>query len=438
MRDAWRQFQGDGGSTGFKWRPTAQALRPDWRFEAGVIIGSSPVVDDAGVVYLLGLRGELIAVEPDGSERLRRHYDHLTVAAPAVADDGTIHFIGCQRRDDEDEADDHFPLRSVVVKTSATGHHLWSFALPDEGFATNAVKLWQRTEGAHVVVSFIRRGVGGPAGELLVLGPDGEVRARSGELQCPWPVSASGPLNGFFRRIKRGAQIIWEGIKEFPFYEFDTSGRPIFPYMIEPTPTVTDAPNLTAEGSALIAMAYNLCNLTVFRYDGARLQRLWRAPHALGLAHGSPLVTGFGHLVIGDDDGTVRAFEVETGRLAWSHDAGEPVLGTAASLNQPIYVPTRQHLHVLDANRGRSIARVRLREHRDIELHPRTAPAVSLRHVHIAAPRGLTSVTVGDWSRRAHDTAYSIDSLSHAPAIGPNGERYAVHAAGELWAYPAP
>jgi outer membrane protein assembly factor BamB len=435
MRGAWRQFQGDGGSTGFKWRATAPALRTAWRFDAGDTIAASPVVDPEGVVYLASLRGTLIAVGPGGSERWRRDYHLEVVAAPAVAADGTIHFIACQRRDDED---DRFPLRSFVVKTSGTGDHLWTFPLPDEGYATNAVKLLERQDGAHVVVSFVRRGFGGPAGELLVLGPDGGVRARSGELQCPWPVSASGPLSGFFRRVGQAAKFFWEGIKTFPNYEFDTSGLPLFPYLIEPTPAVTDAPNLTAEGTALIAMADSLCNLIVFRYDGTRLERLWRAQHALGLAHGSPLVTRFGHLVIGDDDGLVRAFEVETGRLVWSYEAGEPALGTPASLNQPIYVPTRQNLHVLDANRGRQIARVRLRENREFEFHPRTGPAVSLGHVHVAAPLGLTSVTVGEWTRRAHDTSYSLSPLGPSPAIGPDGELYAVHGYRELWAYAPP
>jgi outer membrane protein assembly factor BamB len=50
-------------------------------------------VDAAGVIYLGSADGHLIAVNPDGTERWRRNYGNPIIAAPAVAEDGSIYFI---------------------------------------------------------------------------------------------------------------------------------------------------------------------------------------------------------------------------------------------------------------------------------------------------------------------------------------------------------
>lgn len=437
MRDAWRQFHGSASNTGFKFRPTRHALRPEWRLELEDWQGgASPVVDSQGVIYLGSAEGHLVAVTPDGTERWRRNYGNPIIASPAVAESGSIYFIVQIRTGTNPDAGDgeaYVVYRSILMKANPSGGFEWSVDLPDEGFTNSAPKVWDRADGERVLVYFTRRTSGGPAGELCVLDAEGRLRARSGDLGCPWPVSGTpGIIKAFARWAKRA----WEGIKDFPHYEFDTSGIRLFPQYLEPTAALTDASNLVDDGAALVAVADNLCRVAVYRYDGSRLEQLWQRLHDLELKHSSPTITPPGHLVIGDETGKVTAFDVLTGREAWTYDAEEPVLGTPASFGQPIYVLSSQHIHVVHAANGHQIDKSTFA--RGDTPQTLSSPVVSTERIHVAHDRGLVSYEVGDVRRRGHDQDYRLGALSPSPAMGPEGELYVIHDSCQLWAYAGP
>lgn len=435
MRGAWRQFHGAASNLGWKLRDTGIATRTAWRLGIGNL-GASPVVDSAGTIYLASAEGQLIAVDPDGTERWRRSYGNPIIAPPAIAEDGSIYFITNTLRGYEEDGDGEsvFVYRSFLMKANPLGGFLWSFELPDDGFTSGAPKIWAGPDGDHVVVSFTRPET--RDGELCVIDPEGRLRARAGGIGCPWPIDGTP---GVVEAAVRWAKIIWEGIKDFPTYEFDTSGIRTFPQHLDPTPAITDASNLVDDDAALIAIADNLCNLAVYRYDGARLERVWHRLHDLEVVHGSPVVTVSGHLIIGNEKGKVTAFHVQTGKEDWTYDAGEAVFGIPASFGMTTYVLSEQHIHLVHTSNGHEIDRHRLQDlGADGEAHVLSSPAVSMEWVHVAHDQGLTSYELNDLHRRSHDVEYRLGALSPSPAIGPNGELYVVHDGAELWAYPAP
>ena len=92
-----------GGSPGDRvdWGRTGLARTPlptsgivvEWRRALGATIESSPVVDDAGNVYVIVGRGDVLSLAPDGTERGRAATNVPSAGPPVLLSDGTVVFV---------------------------------------------------------------------------------------------------------------------------------------------------------------------------------------------------------------------------------------------------------------------------------------------------------------------------------------------------------
>jgi outer membrane protein assembly factor BamB len=152
---------------------------------------------------------------------------------------------------------------------------------------------------------------------------------------------------------------------------------------------LSSVPRSHPQGTALVAVTDNLCNLTVYRYDGSRLEELWRKLHDLELKHSSPLITDFGNLIVGDEEGKVTAFDVLTGKETWTYDAGEAALSIPAAFGMTTYILSKHHIHLVNTVNGHQIDHHALQASSpNGEVHTLSSPAVS--------NKWFTSLRIGD------------------------------------------
>lgn len=420
---AWRQFHGGPANAGFALRPSDAALHLDWEVEVGPFGTGSPVVDSEGVVYVLTALGELVAIDPGGDELWRRGFGQGAFASPALSADGSIYLIVNQHQREPTES---FPFQSVLMGASPDGHFRWGFTFPDGGFTTGAPKVWDGPDGTFVIAYVTRHSSTGAAGELWVLNSDGEVVSQSGPLTCPRKVTGHSPLDPIFDGIADAAGAIWDFITNIPV-EFDGSGLPFPLLFADPTPAIVDAPNVTERGEALIAFADNMCHIGMRRFDGTRLEEVWSHEHDFERLS-SPAVTAAGQMLVGSAEGKVQCFDVLTGTVLWTYDAGESVLATPAGFARPIVIVSQKQVHLVDANGG-------MLDRGDLGGSTHASPAVSAEWIYVAHANELVSYGLTGLNIRAH--ADSRAALS-SPAIGPQGAVYATHRRDVLRAYRAP
>ena len=91
---SWSQFRADSAGQGSRFVITLDSLKPAWSLDVGHVVFSSPVIGSDGTIYVGNLEGELIAVNPDGTEKWRFDSGVPVLASPAVADDGFIYLLG--------------------------------------------------------------------------------------------------------------------------------------------------------------------------------------------------------------------------------------------------------------------------------------------------------------------------------------------------------
>ena len=84
----------DPARTGRSWAklPTAD-LKTEWRVSLGALIERTPVVDARGTSYVVGTRGEVVAVARDGVERWRVATGALQPGPAALLTDDTLVFV---------------------------------------------------------------------------------------------------------------------------------------------------------------------------------------------------------------------------------------------------------------------------------------------------------------------------------------------------------
>ncbi len=71
----------------------ASGLRTEWRIPLGMLVDHAPLVDARGGVYVVGTRGEVIAVARDGTERWRTSTGAAQPGPPALLSDDTLVFV---------------------------------------------------------------------------------------------------------------------------------------------------------------------------------------------------------------------------------------------------------------------------------------------------------------------------------------------------------
>jgi hypothetical protein len=83
----------DGARTGLTPTPLpTSGLHVEWRASTGSAVDDQPLVDARGVVYLVGTRGEVIALARDGTERWRVPTGALDPGPAALLSDDTLVF----------------------------------------------------------------------------------------------------------------------------------------------------------------------------------------------------------------------------------------------------------------------------------------------------------------------------------------------------------
>ncbi|HNQ73062.1 MAG TPA: PQQ-binding-like beta-propeller repeat protein [Verrucomicrobiota bacterium] len=83
-----------------------------WQAEIGLYNQSSPALGVEGSLYITGWGGQLLALNPDGSEKWRYYFGVDTVSSPAVGAADTVYF-GARDKN--------------IYAVSASGKKLWSF-----------------------------------------------------------------------------------------------------------------------------------------------------------------------------------------------------------------------------------------------------------------------------------------------------------------------
>jgi hypothetical protein len=71
----------------------ATGLRVDWRTPLGTLVEHAPVVDEHGIAYVVGVRGEVIALGRDGAEQWRLPTGAPQPGPSAILADDTVVFV---------------------------------------------------------------------------------------------------------------------------------------------------------------------------------------------------------------------------------------------------------------------------------------------------------------------------------------------------------
>ena len=83
----------DAGRTGMTATPLpSSGLRVEWRASAGAVVDHEPLVDARGVAYIVGARGEVVALARDGAERWRVPTGALDPGPAVLLSDDTVVF----------------------------------------------------------------------------------------------------------------------------------------------------------------------------------------------------------------------------------------------------------------------------------------------------------------------------------------------------------
>lgn len=146
----WTQFHADAPSRGTNFISTEFATRPAWIVDVGTVVYSSPVIGGDGTIYVGNLEGELIATNPDGTEKWRLGLGSPIMSTPAVADNGRIYVITTSQIGEPEPFDTM--LRSFLWIVDMNGGLLEFVALPDEGFTTGSAKIWASDSDTFVFI----------------------------------------------------------------------------------------------------------------------------------------------------------------------------------------------------------------------------------------------------------------------------------------------
>jgi PQQ-like domain len=143
----------DGGRSGCSRTdlPTS-GLRTEWRTPLGTLVQRAPLVDGAGTTYVVGTRGEVVAIARDGAERWRVSTGSSAPGPAAMLADDAFVFV--------DGAGDAIAVRDGAIR--------WRIHV-GRGDATRPAPLALDDGGVVVATMY----------ELVALDADGHERARA-------------------------------------------------------------------------------------------------------------------------------------------------------------------------------------------------------------------------------------------------------------------
>lgn len=407
--EGWSQFHADGRNQGSRFVPTPFALEPAWRFEVGPVLYGSPVIGADGTIYVGNLSGDVIAVNPDGTERCRATSPFRVLSSPAVADDGTVYAVGTAFFSDTSLSFDKFRSTLIVLEPDCTARKLTP--LPD-GYTSGSPKVWFSGRETYVFLFAHTRPRTLPSrtSALFVFDGSGNLLTQK-DFVCRFPVTG-GP--SIFEILKDFVDVL------FPDFNPTVPLPEEFYRWRDPTVTVVHDPRLTTATSAIIAVGdLNCSDVHAMRWTPPDLQPAWKADEGdddLRLRSSLTFVDSTAAVVGGRHDGKVFANDLASGDRIWTYDAGEPVLGTPATLGALIYLSSIEHIHVLDQATGE------LLQKRKLEGRTTASPALSGNKLHIGHSRGLQSFTLN----LASFSNYGETRWMSSPAIAADGTVYSI------------
>jgi outer membrane protein assembly factor BamB len=432
---SWSQFHADSTNQGSRFVNTINSLEPAWSVDVGHVVFSSPVIGVDGTIYVGNLEGELIAVNPDGTEKFRITLGAPMLAAPAVAADGLIYVMTTARFPNAAPPD--HKLRGSLAVVNSDGEPLKLRLLPDQGYTTGSPKLFT-IDGKTLLALHVRTRPDGTLAHpsaVLVYDADLNLLGRR-DVGCgpPVVVTSSG---GFFD--------ILDGFLEL--FQFDKSAekpplRQVFG-QLDASVAIAPQPGGPPE-QPLIVVANRECGtVSAFRWVQPNLVPVWEraAPDDTPLRQSSPaIINEASVVVVARRDARAAAFDLASGTPRFLSDIGEGAVATPASAGELIYVASVHRLHALNRITGAVV------HQRELTGQIHGSPAVSRNHVHVQTSTELTTLSL-DLANLANDDESPGGSSS--PAIGATGAVYVIVQPGDplllerdeparLVSYPAP
>ncbi len=430
----WNQYQSGFSGEGFIAVDTELAVPPllKWETEVGIstVGSSSPVIGPDGTIYVGTLIGELVAIDPNGTEKWRTVFFNggIILSTPAVADDGSIFVVVTHPSDPSNPSESE--LESSLARVSAAGTRMWTVPAIAEGRRTTSSP---RVQGNFVFlhVPF----------EIGVFDFEGNLVSQAGTARCSPVCGGGSSILDFFGSLLSGignvyldcltvlvvadSAACWDNFKA----EFDGSVELLPPP--DPTVAIVTSENVVGSGGPIVISLNNIC-LTAYRFNEPNLEFMWVRSVFGGecgdapVNHGSPAIVGGGLLVKANVRGEVTAFDPVTGAELWEYESDDSFTSTPASFVRPIYVASAQNVHLLSDN-GTLIAI------RPLLGRSQSSVALSSTHAYLSTSLGLFTFEA-DPSR-----SFTLDSEAASrlatPAIGDDGTVYALTDNGTLRAY---
>jgi outer membrane protein assembly factor BamB len=304
---------------------------------------SSPVIGPDGTIHIGNVNGDIIGINPDGSEKWRVTTPFRIYSSPAVADDGTVYAIGTSYF-----ANASFPdhkCRSVLLTIGPDGTAQKLTLFPDQGFTAGSPKLSFDGRRTWALLHAYTRSAELNASAVLAFDNDGNFVTRQ-NLGCQFHVEGQG--DSFLDDLLDALSV-----------DFDRSAPPLPPDQygwIDPTVAIVERRDLFGEGKVLVVAADQRCsNITGVIWEPPRLSRLWQVDEGDTFkARSSPAAVNGGQLIVSArDDGMIIARTPLIGQELWKHDSGSVVLrGTPASLGGLVYYCTNSKIRSLDSANG--------------------------------------------------------------------------------------
>jgi outer membrane protein assembly factor BamB len=435
-----RQYHSDGPNQGFVTIRTEEAIQPKWRVEIGPVAYASPVIGADGTIYIGTLKGDLVAVNPDGSLKWRRtlsatpnrHYAGAVTGSAAVGSDGNIYVVSTINENIRDHRNgstqDKKVRHSSLFSVDPEGNIRWVYAFPEivsaygvGAYTSSSPKVWGEGVNLRIFVPALYVS-GGLAVELLVINQAGAlVHKVDVSTYPPSPIVATGPGLG---DILSG---IWDFISS-PV-DFDTSGigLTLEEQVGWPEPTLAIVDYSQFANRPLILVEDNYKQVAAFRWQSPILVPLWAKVSNKVRFRTSPAVFANGLVVVGEESGLLSLYDVESGRELWKpwYNAKKPIMAPATSFGRQIYLIAGKKLVVLDYNST---------PWKEAELGGKClgAPLLSANFVYVSATDGLYTFS---FDLKNHSKNGDFAGGVSSPTVSPDGTIYAMDLRENLWAF---
>jgi outer membrane protein assembly factor BamB len=351
----WTQAYSDTENSGFNavHSPPAADTLQKWVASVGPLAFASPVIGPDGLIYVGNAAGELVALNPDGTEKWRRKIAQSILSSPAINKDTYQIIVSAQELTDGGYTSRLYRLDSIAALINVSSDTVVTSAAP---------KLW----GNFVFLQAGSRLLLFDQTTLQLLGHvDGD---SCFNLVCggPVPVWDSAALNILGCVVTLGLSQVAGLTQCLPDFKPNVITGPIQ----QPSVAITDVAGLVGDvNKPIIVMTGQQC-ASAFRFYPAgdapqtalptdpHFELLWS--HALvpvdcnftTLRTASPLITADSQVIIGDQNGRVLSLDLATGNELWSQVlvAGGAVQCPPLTALRQIYVITERFMYELDSN----------------------------------------------------------------------------------------